>query len=78
VAYKDMHIFYEAEQKRADRLSRSEAIRELRKEENSSRVRKHMKKGIPKDRMSRRPQRPNYGDIWSYYHKKRSSQISLT
>ena len=29
VAYKDMHTLYEAEQKRADRLSRDEAAKEL-------------------------------------------------
>jgi len=29
VAYKDMHTLYEAEQKRADKLSRDEAAREL-------------------------------------------------
>ena len=35
VAYKDMHTLYEAEQKRADKLSRDEAARELKNGENS-------------------------------------------
>jgi len=51
VAYKDMHTLYEAEQKRADRLSRDEAARELKNEENSSWVTKQLRKVLdPKDR----------------------------
>jgi hypothetical protein len=51
VAYKDMHTLYEAEQKRADRLSGEEASRELGKEENSDWVRRQLKKALdPKDR----------------------------
>jgi len=50
VAYKDMHALYEAEQRRADRLSRDEAARELKNEENSSWVTKQLKKALdPKD-----------------------------
>jgi hypothetical protein len=51
VAYKDMHTLYEAEQKRADKLSKGEAIKELGNEENSDWVRKQLKKALdPKDR----------------------------
>ena len=51
VAYKDMHTLYEAEQKRVDKLSRDEAARELKNEENSSWVTKQLKKALdPKDR----------------------------
>ena len=35
VAYKDMHTLYEAEQRRADKLSRGEAAGELKNEGNS-------------------------------------------
>ena len=46
-----MHTLYEAEQKRADRLSRGEAAKELENEENSDWVRKQLKKAPdPKDR----------------------------
>jgi hypothetical protein len=44
VAYKDMHTLYEAEQKRADRLSRDEASKELKNGENSDWVTKQLKK----------------------------------
>ena len=51
VAYKDMHTLYEAEQKRADRLSRDDAARELGNEEDSDWVTKQLKKALdPKDR----------------------------
>ncbi len=51
LAHRDMHTLYEAEQKRADRLSRDEAARELKNEENSSWVTKQLKKALnPKDR----------------------------
>jgi hypothetical protein len=46
-----MHTLYEAEQRRADKLSRDEAARELKNEENSSWVTKQLKKALdPKDR----------------------------
>jgi hypothetical protein len=51
VAYKDMHTLYEAEQKRADRLSGDEAARELKNGENSDWVTKQLKRALdPKDR----------------------------
>jgi len=51
VAYKDMYTLYEAEQKRADRLSRDEAARELKNKGNSDWVMKQLKKALdPKDR----------------------------
>ena len=51
VAYKDMHTLYEAKQKRADRLSRGEAAKELTNGENSDWVTKQLKKALdPKDR----------------------------
>ena len=51
VAYKDMHTLYTAEQKRADKLSRDEAARELKNEENSDWVTKQLRKALdPKDR----------------------------
>jgi hypothetical protein len=51
VAYKDMHTLYETEQKRAEKLSRDEAARELGNEENSDWVRGQLKKALdPKDR----------------------------
>jgi len=50
VAYKDMHTLCEAEQKRAAELSRDESARELKNEENSSWVKKRLKKALdPKD-----------------------------
>ena len=51
VAYKEVHTLYEAEQKRADRLSRDDAARELGNEENSDWVRRQLKKALyPKER----------------------------
>jgi hypothetical protein len=51
VAYKDMHTLYEEEQKRAEKLSRDEAAKELGNEENSDWVRRQLKKALdPKDR----------------------------
>ena len=51
VAYKDMHTLYEAEQRRAESLSRDEAGRELKNEENSSWVKGQLRKALdPKDR----------------------------
>ncbi len=46
VAYKDMHTLYEAEQKRADKLSRDEAARELKNGENSDWVTKQLRKAL--------------------------------
>ena len=51
VAYKDMHTLYEAEQKRAEKLSRDEATKELRNAENSDWVKGQLRKSLdPKDR----------------------------
>ncbi len=51
LAYKDMHTLYEAQQKRADKLSSNEAGRELGKEENSEWIKKQLKKALdPKDK----------------------------
>ena len=45
-AYKELHTLYEAEQKRADRMSGDEAARELKNEENSGRITKQLKKAL--------------------------------
>ena len=51
VAYKDMHTLYEAEQKRTEKLSRDEATKELRNDENSDWVKGQLRKSLdPKDR----------------------------
>lgn len=51
LAYKDMHTLYEAEQKRADQLSSSEAARELGRKENSEWIKSQLKKALdPKDK----------------------------
>jgi hypothetical protein len=46
VAYKDVHTLYEAEQKRADRLSRDEVAKELGNEENFSWTTEQLKKAL--------------------------------
>jgi len=51
LAYKDMHTLYEAEQKRAESLSRDEARRELGNSDNSDWMKRQLKKALdPKDR----------------------------
>jgi hypothetical protein len=51
VAYKDMHTLYEAEQKRAERVSKDEAAKELGNDENSDWIKKQLKRALdPKDK----------------------------
>ena len=54
VAYKDMHTLYEAEQKRANKLSRDEAAKELGNKENSDWVTKQLKKALNHGQRHRR------------------------
>lgn len=50
LAYKDMHTLYEAEQEKTERLSSSEAVKELSREENSEWLKGQLKRKLdPKD-----------------------------